>query len=77
MGDGKGNGGSRRPQDDGGRDDGGVPRRRGRPSRPVSVAVSYRPRSEGEDNKEFNDAVRMLIASMVRERMATTREVET
>lgn len=53
-----------------------VSRRRGRPPRQVRVAVSYRPRSPEED-KQFNDAVRMLIASMVRERMAATKEVET
>lgn len=52
-----------------------VSRRRGRPPRQVGVAVSYRPRSPEED-KQFNDAVRMLIASMVRERMAATKEVE-
>jgi hypothetical protein len=61
-----------------GGDQGGeiVSRSRGRPPRQVGVAVSYRPRSPEED-KQFNDAVRMLIASMVRERMATTKEVET
>ena len=53
-----------------------VSRRRGRPPRQVRVAVSYRPRSP-EEEKQFNDAVRVLIASMVRERMATTKEVET
>lgn len=53
-----------------------VSRGRGRPPRQIGVAVSYRPRSPEED-KQFNDAVRMLIASMVRERMATTKEVET
>jgi hypothetical protein len=53
-----------------------VSRRRGRPSRQVGVAVSYRPRTTKEE-KQFNDAVRMLIASMVRERTATTREAET
>lgn len=63
------------PRQGGGLDDGGVPRRRGRRPRQVRVAVSYRPRSPEED-KQFNDAVRMLIASMVRERMATTRRDE-
>ena len=53
-----------------------VSRRRGRPPRQIRVAVSYRPRSPEED-KQFNDAVRMLIASMVRDRMAATKEVET
>jgi len=53
-----------------------VSRRRGRPPRRVGVAVSYRPRRPEEDN-QFNDAVRMLIASMVRERTATTKEDET
>ena len=53
-----------------------VSRRRGRPPRQVRVAVAFRPRSPEED-KQFNEAVRMLIASMVRERVATTKEVET
>jgi len=53
-----------------------VSRRRGRRPRQVGVAVSYRPRNPEED-KQFNDAVRMLIASMVRERMAATKEEET
>ena len=53
-----------------------VSRRRGRPPTQVGIAVSYRPRDPKED-KQFIDAVRMLVASMVRERMATTEEVET
>ena len=53
-----------------------VSRRRGRPPRQVRVTVAYRPRSPEED-KQFNDAVQMLIASMVRDRMAATKEVET
>lgn len=64
------------PQSSGGHNSEIVSRGRGRPPRQVGVAVSYRPRSPEED-KQFNDAVRMLIASMVRERMATTKEVET
>jgi len=70
------NGGPRLPAQVGGRGDEVGPRRRGRPSRRVGVAVSYRPRSSEEEN-QFKEAVRMLIASMVRERMATTKEVET
>jgi hypothetical protein len=53
-----------------------VSRRRGRPPRQVRIAVAYRPQDPEED-KQFNDAVRLLIASMVRERMAATKEVET
>lgn len=63
------------PQLDGDQSGKIVSRRRGRPPRQVRVAVSYRPRNPEED-KQFNDAVRMLIASMVRERMATTRRDE-
>ena len=66
----------RLPQSDSGKDGEIVSRRRGRPPRQVRVAVSYRPRSPEED-QHFNDAIKMLIASMVRERMATTKEVET
>lgn len=76
MGGGKEKSRSRRPQDDGGRDDGGVPRRRGRPSRPVSVAVSYRPQSDQEE-QQCNDAIRLLLASMVRSRMGRYEEEET
>lgn len=64
------------PQYGGGQNSEIVSRGRGRPPRQVGVAVSYRPRSPEED-KQFNDAVQMLIVSMVRERMATTKEVET
>ena len=63
------------PQSGGGQSSEIVSRGRGRPPRQVGAAVSYRPRSPEED-KQFNDAVRMLIASMVRERMATTRRDE-
>ena len=56
------------PQNNGGRDDGGVTRRRGRPSRQVRIAVSYRPRSDKED-KETEEAVRLLLREMVRRRM--------
>lgn len=64
------------PQSDGGQVGEIVTRRRGRPPRQVRVAVAFRPRSPEED-KQFNDAVRLLITSMVRERMAATKEVET
>jgi hypothetical protein len=64
------------PQSGGGQNSEIVSRRRGRPPRQVRVAVSYRPRNPEED-KQFNDAVPMLIVSMVRERMATIKEVET
>lgn len=65
---GKKRGRPHQPQDGGGRDDGGVPRRRGRPPRRVRVAVLYRPRSEKEKN-ETEEAVRLLLREMVRRRM--------
>lgn len=70
------NGGPRLSAPVGNRGDEVGPLCRGRPSRRVGVAVSYRPRTS-EEEKHFNDAVRMLIVSMVRERMATIKEVET
>ena len=70
------NGGPHLRAQDGGQGEEVGPRRRGRPSRRVGVAVSYRPRNS-EEEKQFKEAVLMLIASMVRERMATTQEVET
>lgn len=70
MGDGKGKSGSHRSQEGGDREDGVVPRRRGRPSRPVSVAVSYRPRTEEEENA-INEAIRLMLREMVRRRMAS------
>lgn len=70
MVDGKGKGGSHRSQEGGDRDDGGVPRRRGRPSRPVSVAISYRSRTE-EEEKAINEAIRLMLREMVRRRMGS------
>lgn len=58
-------------QDDGGRGDGGVPRRRGRPPRRGRVAVEYRPWT-GEEEKKAKEAVRQLLREMVRRRMGST-----
>lgn len=70
MGDGKEKGGSHRSQDGGGRGERAVPPRRGRPSRPVSVAVSYRPQTEEEENA-INEAIRLMLREMVRRRMGS------
>jgi hypothetical protein len=76
MADGKVNGGPHLPKRDGGQSGEIVSRRRGRPPRQVRVGVSYRA-STPEGEKKLNDAIRTLIASMVRERMADTKEIET
>ena len=64
------------PQQGGGLDDGGVPRRRGRRPRQVPVAVSYRPQNP-EEEQQCKDALRLLLASMVRRRMGGHEEEET
>lgn len=53
-----------------------VSRRRGRPSRQVRVAVAYRPQ-DPEEELDCNDALRLLLASMVRRRMGGQEEEET
>lgn len=64
------------PQQGGGLDDGGVPGRRGRRPRQVPVVVSYR-RQVPEEEQQCNDALRLLLASMVRSRLGGHREEET
>lgn len=64
------------PQQAGGLDDGGVPRRRGRRPRQVPVAVSYRPQMP-EEEQQCKDALRLLLASMVRSRLGGHEEEET
>lgn len=64
------------PQQGGGLDDGGVPRLRGRRPRQVPVAVSYRPQTP-EEEQQCNDALRLLLASMVRSRLGGHEEEET
>ena len=51
-------------------------RRRGRPPRQVRVAVAYRPQ-DPEEELDCNDALRLLLASMVRRRMGGHEEEET
>ncbi len=53
-----------------------VSRRRGRPPRQVRVAVAYRPQ-DPEEELDCNDALRLLLASMVRRRMGGHDEEET
>jgi len=53
-----------------------VSRRRGRPPRQVRVAVAYRPQ-DPEEELDCNDALRLLLASMVRRRMGGHEEEET
>ena len=53
-----------------------VSRRRGRRPRQVPVAVSYRPQSP-EEEQQCKDALRLLLASMVRRRMGGHKEEET
>ena len=52
-----------------------VSRRRGRPPRQVRVAVAYRPQ-DPEEELDCNDALRLLLASMVRRRMGGHEEEE-
>ena len=51
-------------------------RRRGRPPRQVRVAVAYRPQ-DPEEELDCNDALRLLLASMVRSRLGGQEEEET
>ena len=53
-----------------------VSRRRGRPPRQVRVAVAYRPQNP-EEELDCTDALRLLLASMVRRRMGGQEEEET
>lgn len=53
-----------------------VSRRRGRPPRQVRVAVAYRPQDPQEE-LDCNDALRLLLASMVRSRLGGQEEEET
>ena len=53
-----------------------VSRRRGRPPRQVRVSVAYRPQGPEED-LDCNDALRLLLASMVRSRLGGQEEEET
>lgn len=66
----------RQPQQGGGYDDGGVPRRRGRRPRQVPVSVTYRPQTK-EEVQLCTDALRLLVSSMVRRRMGEYEEEET
>lgn len=56
-----------------GLDDGGVSRRRGRPSRRIQVAVEYRSQTK-EEVTSTTTAVRLLLREMVRRRMGFTEE---
>ncbi len=53
-----------------------VSRRRRLPPRQVRVAVAYRPQ-DPEEELDCNDALRLLLASMVRRRMGGHEEEET
>ena len=53
-----------------------VSRRRGRPPRQVRVTVAYRPQ-DPEEELDCNDALRLLLASMVRSRLGGQEEEET
>lgn len=53
-----------------------VSRRRGRPPRQVRVAVAYRPQ-DPEEELDCNDALRLLLASMVCSRLGGQEEEET
>lgn len=53
-----------------------VSRHRGRPPRQVRVAVAYRPQ-DPEEELDCNDALRLLLASMVRSRLGGQEEEET
>ncbi len=64
------------PQSDGDQTGKIVSRRRGRPPRQVPVAVSYRQQNP-EEKQQCNDALRLLLASMVRSRMDGHEEEET
>jgi len=66
----------RLPQSGGGRTGEIVSRRRGRPPRQVRVAVAYRPQ-DLEEELDCNDALRLLLASMVRSRLGGQEEEET
>jgi hypothetical protein len=64
------------PQTGGGQTGEIVSRRRGRPPRQVPVSVSYI-RQNPEEEQQCNDALRLLLASMVRRRMGGHEEEET
>ncbi len=49
--------------------------RRGRPARAVRVEVEYRPQSS-EEEQNLNDALRLVLASMVRRRLGKNKENE-
>lgn len=49
--------------------------RRGRPGRAVRVEVEYRPQSS-EEEQNLNDALRLVLASMVRRRLGKSKENE-
>lgn len=66
----------RLPQSGGGQSGEIVSRRRGRPPRQVRVAVAYRPQ-DPEEELDCNDALRLLLASMVRSRLGKHEEEET
>jgi len=53
-----------------------IPRRRGRPARKIKVLVSCRAADRNED-KELEESIRLVIASIVRSRMGTIKEEET
>lgn len=50
-------------------------RRRGRPSRAVRIQAEYRPMTP-EEEQSLNDALRLVLASMVRRRMGMSKENE-
>lgn len=64
------------PQTGGGQTGEIVSRRRGRPPRQVRVAVAYRPQ-DPEEELDCDDALRLLLASMVRSRLGGQEEEET
>lgn len=64
------------PQTGGGQSGEIVSCRRGRPPRQVRVAVAYRPQ-DPEEELGCNDALRLLLASMVRSRLGGQEEEET
>ena len=53
-----------------------VSRRRGRQPRQVRIAVAYRPQ-DPEEELNCDDALRLLLASMVRSRLGGQEEEET
>lgn len=59
------------PQSSGGQNSEIVSCGRGRPPRQVRVEVEYRPQDPEED-KQVNEAIRLLLREMVRRRMGST-----